>query len=852
MIKTSKILSIILLLVVASASWASPKGDGGFWETKSGWKHETEDGLFFFVVDDPANGKHYAILTNREMEEVGKTSKNGENSYSGDVEIPEYVEFNASTFPVVGIQEYAFYKSTNLKTVTIPKTVTSIGNEAFSDCTGLQNIYVNEENSNYSAINGILLSKNQKTLFYCPLGKSGECEVPAKVTAVADCAFQNCTNLTSVVLPDAITSIGNSAFDGCSSLVSINIPSSLTTIGEKAFYNNHALNSKLVIPSGVLEIGVSAFQYCTSLNNVVLSEGINEIKNNAFRDCTSLQSIQLPSTMTSIGTFAFANTGLTSVVIPANITEIKSGTFQEAKLTYISLPGNLTAIRNKAFYNNGTTIGTLSIPASVTSIGDNAFDKTTINDIYVNNTPRHLQISAATPFNKVAGMHIHVYTQMAGIFSNSTHWSNYSDYFVGDIAIKHISTITLDQGTLTLPTNTLFQLNASISPEDADVKDVVFTSSNSDIVAIINEQTGQIKSGGIDGTAIITCTAADGSEKYATCTVTVNNQFVPATSITINETVANINIEGTLQLTATIMPANATLKTAIWESSDENIATVDANGVVTGNKPGNVTITALSADGYAETTYNISVSYATYPLIDGSDYTNNENVRVDKLEYTRSFSTFNWQALYVPFAINVEDYKDDFDFARINNVHQYENEKGEITSTIVEFFKVTSGELKPNTPYCIRAKSTGNKAIVIKDATLYKAENNFIDCASTKTKYTFCGTYQIINGTTLVNNRYYALTGGKLQYTTDTNSSLKGFRWYMSITDRDGEQGALGKVSFIVIDEDEEVTGIEEVESSDNNNIIAIFDINGRKLNELKNGINIVKYADGTTKKISK
>ena len=120
----------------------------------------------------------------------------------------------------------------------------------------------------------------------------------------------------------------------------------------------------------------------------------------------------MPSTINSIGTYAFAYTGLTSIIIPASITEIKSGTFEGAKLTYVSLPEDLTAIRNKAFYNNGTTISTLNIPASVTTIGDLAFDKTTINDIYVNNTPRHLQISSANTFNKVSGMRIHVFTQM--------------------------------------------------------------------------------------------------------------------------------------------------------------------------------------------------------------------------------------------------------------------------------------------------------------------------------------------------------------------------------------------------------------------------------------------------------
>ena len=539
---TSKILSILLLLI-ASASWTGARADG--------WPFDNGNGLLYFFIDSEAGT---AVLTNSEMKSEG--SDKGANSYSGNIDIPETVTFNGNIYPVVGIQEYAFYNSTGLRTVAIPASITSIGSEAFSGCTGLEAITVDNLNPQYASIGGLLLSKNQKTLLYCPGGKSGECVVPAKVTAIANNAFLNCTQLTSIVLPDAVTSIGESAFNGCSSLVTINMPSSLTTIGDNAFYEARALSSKIVIPSGVLKIGASAFQNCTSLNNVVLSEGINEIKNNAFRDCTSLQSIQLPSTVTSIGTYAFANTGLTSIIIPASITEIKSGTFEGAKLTYVSLPENLTSIRNKAFYNNGTTISTLNIPASVTSIGDLAFDKTTINDIYVNNTPRHLQISSSAPFNNVSGMRIHVFTQMASIFSNSTNWSSYSAYFVGDIAIKHISTVTLDQATLTLPTNTLFQLNASIAPEDADVKDVVFTTSNPNIVAIVNEQTGQIKSGTQNGVATITCTAADGTGYYAECVVTVSNQFVPANNITLNKQNLKMNAGTSFQLKATISPAN--------------------------------------------------------------------------------------------------------------------------------------------------------------------------------------------------------------------------------------------------------------------------------------------------------
>ncbi len=855
MIKTSRILGIILMLVIASASWTGARADGGFWETKDGWSHQNADGLYFYIDSEAGT----AVLTNSEMKSEGSTK--GANSYSGNIDIPETVTFNGNIYPVVGIQEYAFYNSTGLRTVAIPASITSIGSEAFSGCTGLEAITVDNLNPQYASIGGLLLSKNQKTLLYCPGGKSGECVVPAKVTAIANNAFLNCTQLTSIVLPDAVTSIGESAFNGCSSLASINIPSSLTTIGDNAFYNNHALSSRIVIPSGVLAIGASAFQDCTSLNNVVLSEGINEIKNKAFNNCTSLQSIQLPSTLTSIGTYAFANTGLTSIIIPASITEIKAGTFDGAKLTYVSLPENLTAIRNNAFYNNGTTISTLNIPASVTSIGDLAFDKTTINDIYVNNTPRHLQISSANTFNKVSGMRIHVFTQMASIFSNSTNWSSYSAYFVGDIAIKHISTVTLDQATLTLPTNTLFQLNASIAPEDADVKDVVFTTSNQNIVAIVNGETGQIKSGTQNGSATITCTAADGTGYYAECVVTVNNQFVPANNITLNKQNATMNAGANLQLSATVYPTSASYRTATWESSDVTIATVNENGLVHAIKPGNVTITAQSTDGYVSTTCDIVVSLDTYEITDnGSGYTYNEDTHVNTLTYKRKYKSLNWLCFYVPFDMSYDDWKDNFEVAIINNIHQYDNnDDGIIDETKIEVIYQKAGKtLKAYTPCMIRAKkadSNNYQTITVRDANLKKAEDKTLDCSSVSTKFIFHGICSQISGQDMVDNHYFSMQNG--EFLSAVNPSLhyvNGLRWYLEIIDRNGENANLaktGKISIVAIDEDG-ATGIANIENEADNRIVSIFDANGRKMNSFQKGLNIVKYSDGTTKKIMK
>ena len=133
------------------------------------------------------------------------------------------------------------------------------------------------------------------------------------VTSIGDGAFSWCSGLTSVDILDGVTSIGNSAFLECHNLTSVDIPDSVTSIGDGAFYRCLRLTS-VNIPDGVTSIGNSAFSFCRGLTSVTIPGSVTSIGNGAFSDCISLTSVDIPDSVTSIGNYAFSwCSGLTSV-----------------------------------------------------------------------------------------------------------------------------------------------------------------------------------------------------------------------------------------------------------------------------------------------------------------------------------------------------------------------------------------------------------------------------------------------------------------------------------------------------------------------------------------------------------
>ena len=278
---------------------------------------------------------------------------------------------------VTSIAEYVFQGCSNLRTITIKAGATGISGGTFAGCSGLTNIVIDGGSANYKIINGILFDKAQQTLIkYLASNTTDSYNVPSTVTRIDSFAFAGCTNLKTINFENdsQLNSIGNSAFSNCSQLTSIKIPDSVTSIGGAAFNGCAGLTS-IEIPDGVTSIGNTAFSGCTGLTSITIPGGVTSIEAWTFNDCTSLTSITIPDGVTSIGDAAFSGcTGIISITIPDGVTSIGLSTFSDcSSLKSITIPDGVTSIGTSAFARC-SKLTNITIPANVTSIGNYAFD----------------------------------------------------------------------------------------------------------------------------------------------------------------------------------------------------------------------------------------------------------------------------------------------------------------------------------------------------------------------------------------------------------------------------------------------------------------------------------------------
>jgi hypothetical protein len=237
---------------------------------------------------------------------------------------------------VTGIGDSAFYRCPGLTSITIPNSVTSIGSSVFWDCTGLTSVTIP---NSVTSIGGC-------AFYNC--SSLASVTIPDGVTSIEHQTFQKCSSMTSINIPDGVTVIGNSAFNGCTGLTSITIPASLVRTLEGSFNNctgltsvhitdvaawcnatmhhtgnplhhakklylNGELVTDLVIPHGITEINSYAFKNCDSITSVAIPEGVTNIYAQAFDSCINLIRISIPESTTSISSGAFNNTGITQV-----------------------------------------------------------------------------------------------------------------------------------------------------------------------------------------------------------------------------------------------------------------------------------------------------------------------------------------------------------------------------------------------------------------------------------------------------------------------------------------------------------------------------------------------------------
>ena len=392
---------------------------------------------------------------------------------------------------VTSIGFRAFDNCSSLTSVTIPNSVTSIGQNAFDGCSGLNAVHISDLAAWCKISFGL---DDANPLHYAHnLYLNGklvtDLTIPNSITSIGNRAFDGCRSLTSVTIPNSVTSIGNFAFDGCSSLTSVTIPNSVTSIGNYAFFGCSSLTS-ITIPNSVTSIGSYAFYNVLNITyngtatdspwgakcvngfvdgcfvysdatktnllgcsnakgDITIPNSVTSIGSGAFSGCSGLTSVTIPNSVTSIGSGAFNNvqniaySGIATgspwgaksvngfvdgyfvysdasktnllgcstavegeVTIPNSVTSIGSYAFAGCRsLTSVTIPNSVTSIGNYAFsFCSGLT--SVTIGNSVTSIGFSAFDGCyNLNEVHISDLAVWCKISSANLGNPLLYAH---------------------------------------------------------------------------------------------------------------------------------------------------------------------------------------------------------------------------------------------------------------------------------------------------------------------------------------------------------------------------------------------------------------------------------------------------------------
>ena len=343
------------------------------------------------------------------------------NCYSGSITVPETVTHDGETLTVAAIAPCAFMDCEGLTEVTLPTSVTCVGEGAFTNCTGLKTVRLEGRNklmcrnvfADDRALSEVYVddieawcSMDFATSASSPVSYGGmlydkagtpmtDVVVPSSAGKVKDYQFAFYERLHSIVIEDGITEIGNDAFKYCTGLTSASLPQSLQSIGLEAFYyceqltglslprslqsiGDYAFNgcerlTQVDIPGSVTKLNDGSFCECYNLAQVTLNPGLEHVGDYAFYDCLSLDSVALPGTVTRLGYAAFCGSGLTGVSLNEGLQQIEDYAFYGCYgLQQITVPASVSLIGSGAF-TECSSLGSVVLKGAPDRIGEHAF-----------------------------------------------------------------------------------------------------------------------------------------------------------------------------------------------------------------------------------------------------------------------------------------------------------------------------------------------------------------------------------------------------------------------------------------------------------------------------------------------
>lgn len=379
---------------------------------------------------------------NSENKEAEVTRANTSIKYGGHIVIPEAVTYDDVSYSVTSIGESAFCSCSLLQGVTIPNTVKSIGQNAFSDSSLPQITIPNSvESIGMSAFSGcsnireLTLPNSIKKIGY---GAFSTCSnltsivIPDSVTTISGSLFSSCYNLESVTIPNTVTSIGGRAFSFCPKLTEIALPDSLVAIGIQAFYSSGIVN--IVLPESLKEIDLHAFQSCKDLQSVYIGKSVNYIRENVFEGCKNLKSIVVSPENVTYDSREDCNAvietatnelvvGCGATMIPRSVTSIGVKAFARCEFTEIFIPNSVTQLSTEAFANC-KWLKSIYLPKSVNSIVRDTFTGCdNLLDVYLCSETM-IEVPSFSLTN-IGAATLHVPASLVEEYSSSSPWNRF-------------------------------------------------------------------------------------------------------------------------------------------------------------------------------------------------------------------------------------------------------------------------------------------------------------------------------------------------------------------------------------------------------------------------------------------